>query len=88
MKAYILFAVAGLFSCTAAHAQTVGYAQAIDRIAIACGADAIHEALVTTFRVPPANVEAVGLGEEQLRDSSHPDAAANRRVQIVTIGKR
>jgi outer membrane protein OmpA-like peptidoglycan-associated protein len=51
-------------------------------------ADAIREALVTTFRVPLANVEAVGLGEEQLRDSSHPDAAANRRVQIVTIGKR
>lgn len=51
-------------------------------------ADAIREALVTTFRVSPREVEAVGLGEEQLRDSAHPDAAVNRRVQIVTIGKR
>ncbi len=51
-------------------------------------ADAIREALVTTFRVPPDKVQAVGLGEEQLRDSEHPDAAVNRRVQIVTIGKR
>lgn len=51
-------------------------------------ADAIREALVTTFRVKPGEVEAVGLGEEQLRDPAHPDAAVNRRVQIVTIGKR
>jgi outer membrane protein OmpA-like peptidoglycan-associated protein len=51
-------------------------------------ADAIREALVTTFRVRPTEIEAVGLGEEQLRDSARPDAAVNRRVQIITIGKR
>lgn len=51
-------------------------------------ADAIREALVTTFRVPPGEVDAVGLGEEQFRDPAHPDSAINRRVQIVTIGKQ
>jgi len=50
-------------------------------------AAAIHDALVTTFRVPPQRVLSVGLGEEQLQDRDHPDAAVNRRVQIVTIGK-
>ena len=50
--------------------------------------DAIREALVTTFRVPQDEVEAVGLGEEQLRDPSRPESAVNRRVQIITIGKR
>lgn len=50
-------------------------------------AAAIHEALVTTFRVPPQRVLSVGLGEEQLQDRGHPEAAVNRRVQIVTVGK-
>ncbi len=50
-------------------------------------ADAIREALVTTFRIDPRRLLAVGLGEEQLQDPKHPDAAVNRRVQIVTIGK-
>lgn len=47
-----------------------------------------REALVTTFRVPQDEVEAVGLGEEQLRDPSRSESAVNRRVQIITIGKR
>ena len=50
-------------------------------------ADAIREALVTTFRVAPRRVEAVGLGEEQLRDSANPASPENRRVQLITIGK-
>jgi OOP family OmpA-OmpF porin len=50
-------------------------------------AAAIHGALVSTFRVPPQRVLSVGLGEEQLQDRGHPEAAVNRRVQIVTIGK-
>jgi outer membrane protein OmpA-like peptidoglycan-associated protein len=50
-------------------------------------AQAIREALVTTFRIPPARVEALGLGEEQLRDPAHPEAAQNRRVQLINIGK-
>ncbi|TYC54176.1 OmpA family protein [Rhodobacterales bacterium] len=49
-------------------------------------AEAVREALVTTFRVPGQYLFAVGLGEEQLRDPSNPDAAVNRRVQLINIG--
>lgn len=49
-------------------------------------ADSIMEALTTTFRVPADRLEAVGLGEEQLRDPAHPDSEVNRRVQLINIG--
>ncbi|PVB60063.1 OmpA family protein [Labrenzia sp. 011] len=49
-------------------------------------AQAVREALVTTFMVPPQYLFAVGLGEEQLRDPSQPDAAVNRRVQLINLG--
>jgi outer membrane protein OmpA-like peptidoglycan-associated protein len=49
-------------------------------------AQAVREALVTTFRVPGEYLFAVGLGEEQLRDPSNPDAAVNRRVQLINLG--
>lgn len=51
-------------------------------------ASAIREALVTTFRVAPQRVVALGLGEEQLADRAKPAAPANRRVQLIVIGKR
>ncbi|WP_370199700.1 OmpA family protein, partial [Roseibium sp.] len=51
-------------------------------------AQAVREALVTTFRVPGDYLFAVGLGEEQLRDPSKPDAAINRRVQLINLGYR
>lgn len=49
-------------------------------------AEAVREALVTTFRVPAGSLEAVGLGEEQLRDPSKPDSEINRRVQLINVG--
>jgi OOP family OmpA-OmpF porin len=49
-------------------------------------AEAIREALINPFGVDPARLEAVGLGEEQLRDSSRPDSQVNRRVQLINIG--
>lgn len=49
-------------------------------------AQAVREALVTTFRVPGEYLFAVGLGEEQLRDPANPDAAVNRRVQLINLG--
>jgi OOP family OmpA-OmpF porin len=49
-------------------------------------ADAIREVLVTTFRIAPSRVTAVGLGEEQFRDPAHPYSAVNRRVQLINIG--
>jgi outer membrane protein OmpA-like peptidoglycan-associated protein len=50
-------------------------------------ADAIRDALIDPFGIPPSRIEAVGLGEEQLLNSSKPDAAENRRVQLINIGK-
>jgi OmpA-OmpF porin, OOP family len=50
-------------------------------------ADAVRDALVTTFGIQPTRLQAVGLGEEQLQDRAHPDGAINRRVQVVNIGR-
>ena len=50
-------------------------------------ADAIRDALMNPFGIPASRIEAVGLGEEQLLNSAKPDAAENRRVQLINIGK-
>ncbi len=49
-------------------------------------ADSIRNALTTVFKVDPARIQAFGLGEEQLRDPNNPDAAVNRRVQLLNLG--
>ena len=51
-------------------------------------AEAIRDALIDPFNVNPAVLEAVGMGEEQLRDRAHPTSAVNRRVQLVNVGKK
>jgi OmpA-OmpF porin, OOP family len=50
-------------------------------------AASIRDVLVTTFKISPKRIQAVGLGEEQLQDTAHPTAPINQQVQIVTIGK-
>ncbi len=50
-------------------------------------ADAIRAALIDPFGISPARIEAVGLGEEQLLNPANPEAAENRRVQLINIGK-
>jgi outer membrane protein OmpA-like peptidoglycan-associated protein len=50
-------------------------------------AEAVREALINPFGISSAQIEAVGLGEEQLLNSKQPEAAANRRVQLINIGK-
>jgi OOP family OmpA-OmpF porin len=50
-------------------------------------ADAIRDALINPFGISPARLEAVGLGEEQLLNAKNPEAAENRRVQLINIGK-
>jgi outer membrane protein OmpA-like peptidoglycan-associated protein len=50
-------------------------------------AEAIRDALVTTFKISPKRLQALGLGEEQFRDAARPTTAANRRIQIVNLGK-
>lgn len=51
-------------------------------------AEAIRNALIDPFGVNPAVLDAVGLGEEQLRDPQHPTAAINRRVELINIGRK
>ena len=49
-------------------------------------AASVRDALVTTFAVPAEQLVAIGLGEEQLQDPGNPDAAINRRVQLINLG--
>jgi len=51
-------------------------------------AEAIVAALVNPFGVNPAVLQPVGMGEEQLRDPTHPTSSVNRRVQLVNVGKK
>ena len=43
--------------------------------------------MVTTLGIAPAGIVSVGLGEGQLQNRENPDPAANRRVQIVNVGR-
>jgi outer membrane protein OmpA-like peptidoglycan-associated protein len=49
-------------------------------------ANAVVEALVTSFNIEPDRLGALGLGEEQLRSPADPEGAINRRVQILNLG--
>lgn len=49
-------------------------------------ADAIMEALGTTFAIEPKRLFAAGVGQELPIDAANPKAAVNRRVQLVNIG--
>lgn len=51
-------------------------------------ADAVRDMLISTFRIPPDQVVALGVGEEQPADPANPEAAINRRVQLLNIGPR
>lgn len=50
-------------------------------------ADSFRDVLVTTFKISPKRIQAVGLGEEQLQDAEHPKASVNQQIEIVTIRK-
>jgi OOP family OmpA-OmpF porin len=50
-------------------------------------ADAIRDVLVTAFKISAKRIQAVGLGEEQLLDATHPTAAINQQVQVLTFRK-
>jgi outer membrane protein OmpA-like peptidoglycan-associated protein len=50
-------------------------------------ADSIRDVLVTTFKISPKRLQALGLGEEQLQDVNQPASLVNRQFQIVTIAK-
>ena len=39
------------------------------------------------LQISPKRLQTLGLGEEQLRDAARPPSAANRRIQVVSLGK-
>jgi outer membrane protein OmpA-like peptidoglycan-associated protein len=50
-------------------------------------AQAITEALTTTFAVSPDRLYAIGVGQEWPIDAQNPKSAVNRRVQLINLGK-
>jgi OmpA-OmpF porin, OOP family len=50
-------------------------------------AESFRDVLVTTFKISPKRIQAVGLGEEQLQDSDHPKAPVNLQIEIVCVRK-
>ena len=48
-------------------------------------ADAIKAYLTSKFGIPAENLVSVGYGEEQLKNTSDPNAEENRRVQVVNM---
>lgn len=49
-------------------------------------ADAIREALATTFSIPPDRLYSIGVGQEWPIDAADPNGAVNRRVQLINLG--
>ncbi len=68
------------------HTDATGSAEYNLKLSLA-RAEAIRAALNTTFTVAPGRLFAVGVGEELPLDPANPDAAVNRRVQLVNIGE-
>ena len=50
-------------------------------------ADTVRDILISTFKISPKRLQAVGLGEEQLLDGLHPSAPVNQQFQIITVGQ-
>jgi OmpA-OmpF porin, OOP family len=49
-------------------------------------ANAVVDMLVTVFKVPASHLLALGVGEEDMLDAGNPDAAVNRRVELINLG--
>jgi outer membrane protein OmpA-like peptidoglycan-associated protein len=49
-------------------------------------AQAIRDALATTFAVPQYRLLFIGVGQEWPIDSANPKNAVNRRVQLINLG--
>jgi outer membrane protein OmpA-like peptidoglycan-associated protein len=49
-------------------------------------AAAVVDMLVSVFKVPAKHLLAIGVGEEDMLDASKPDAAVNRRVELINLG--
>jgi len=50
-------------------------------------ADVIRDIMISTFKISPKRLQAIGLGEEQMLDGLHPGAPVNAQVQLMTVGR-
>ncbi len=50
-------------------------------------ADTVRDILISTFKISPKRLQAVGLGEEQMLDNAHPAAPVNQAFQVITVGQ-
>ena len=50
-------------------------------------AEAVREFLNQTFGIDDRRLVAIGFGEVQLKNAATPEAAENRRVQLVNVGQ-
>jgi outer membrane protein OmpA-like peptidoglycan-associated protein len=50
-------------------------------------AEAVRHFLVQRFPITPEALTSLGFGKTMLRDSANPDAAINRRVQVINLGR-
>ena len=48
-------------------------------------ADAVKRFLMDKYKIDDGRLVTVGYGKTQLKDSSNPTAAENRRVQVVNV---
>jgi OOP family OmpA-OmpF porin len=69
------------------HPYLLGYKFLVAGNTDSTGKRAYNLELSQTFRIDSRRVEAVGLGEEQLRDAANPKSSENRRVQLITLSK-
>jgi outer membrane protein OmpA-like peptidoglycan-associated protein len=51
-------------------------------------AESVKRYLVTNFQIPAATLVTVGYGKTKLKNESSPNAAENRRVQIVNMEEK
>lgn len=50
-------------------------------------ADAVKAYVSARHKIATARLESIGYGKTRLLDAAHPDAAANRRVQVTNMGQ-
>ncbi len=51
-------------------------------------AESVKRYLITNFQIPAANLVTVGYGKTKLKNESDPNAAENRRVQIINMEEK
>jgi outer membrane protein OmpA-like peptidoglycan-associated protein len=51
-------------------------------------AETVKAFLINTYKIPAENLVSAGYGESELKNKTNPDAAENRRVQIVNMAQQ